>query len=309
MKKLTALLVLLALGLLTNAAHAQDEQPAAGHPLVESIANVFERSQSDDLKEYGLDNSLSAPNLYNHSVKGCWLKKGEGKINTPTLEAGVEYAVIAGGDKHATKIKIQILDPGGQIRQATEKDAVITESTEDNNKPGVVFKLKKKQGAGIRIILEDTDGERDSGYVAFVLLRKDGGWDVPLENLKKAAANLEKKLEKVREANGNSADLAYAWFSIHGGVIPKGAASRNGHLFTKGTEYVVIAASDDNTDSLNVALNGIVRAPTADEQGDTMPTVTYTRNAASSFASEHTVKNPGETSIVLVAIVQIIKGS
>lgn len=300
-------LVIAVVGLLGNGmprAHAEET-----HPLIAAIGRVFERSQSDDLKEYGLDNSTYAANGYNHSVKGCWLKKGEGKINTPTLEPGVEYAVIAGGDNTATKIKIRILNPGGQIRAATANDPVITESTEGNNMPGVVFKLSKRQGAGIHILLEDVDENagKESAYVSFVLLRKEGGWDVPLESLKAAAAKLQKRLDKVREANHGSADLAYSWFSIHGGVIPKGGSSQNGHALATGNKYVLIVASDENTEALEVTLDGIMRAPTPEEQDDESPKVTFRRGPASQFAAQHRVANSqGDTALVLVAIVQII---
>ena len=298
-------LLLVAAVLHGSRAHAED------HPLIQSIERVFQRSQTDDLKEYGLDNSLSSPGVYNHSVKGCWLKKGEGKINTPTLEPGVEYAVIAGGDKNATKIKIQILNVTSGIRNATEKDPVLTESMEDNAAPGAVFKLTKKQSVGIRIVLEDVDeaSGKDSAYVSFLLLRKEAGWDVPLENIKAVAEKLQKRLDKVREANGNSADLAYSWFSIHGGVIPEGASSQNGHSFKEGGKYIVIAASDGNTDELEVTVDGNVRAPKDGEKTDDEPKVTYKTGPKSVFTGQHKVKNSGKTSIVLVAIVQLIEAS
>ncbi len=299
-----------ALTLLWAAIALPQRAKADEHPLLQAIDRVFQRSQTDELKEYGLDNSTQAtqPVGYNHSIKGCWLKKGESKINTPTLEPGVEYAVIGGGDNAATKIKIQILNPGGQIRMANENDPVITESTEDNNAPGVVFKVPKRQGAGIRIILEDVDENagKTSAYVAFVLLRKDAGWDVPLENMKIAAAKLQKRLDKIREANPNGADLAYTWFSIHGGVIPKGSHSENGHNLNAGTKYILIAASDDNTDDLEATIDGNLRAPTDAEKTDDDPKVTYKRGPKSQFSALHRVKNNGDTALVLVAIVQLI---
>ena len=280
------------------------------HPLLEAIERVFERSQTDDLKEYGLDNSLSSPGVYNHSIKGCWLKKGEAKINSPTLEPGVEYAVIAAGDKHATKVKIKILNVVGQIRSATDSDPVLTESTEDNATPGAVFKLTKKQSVGIRISLEDVDPDsgKDSAYVAFLLLRKDAGWDVPLANIKQVAQRLQKRIDKVREANAGSADLAYSWFSIHGGVIPGGASSSNGHNFKAGGKYIVVAASDDNAETLEVSADGNVRAPKDEEILDDEPKVTYKNTPKSQFTGQHKVKNNGKTSIVLVGIVQLIEG-
>ncbi len=302
-----------ALTLLSAAIALPQSAQADDHPLIQAIDRVFQRSQTDELKEYGLDNSTQAttPVGYNHSIKGCWMKKGEAKINTPTLEPGVEYAVIGGGDNTAKKIKISILNPGGQIRMANDTDPVLTESTEDNNMPGVVFKLNKKQGAGIRITLEDVDENagQTSAYVAFVLLRKDAGWDVPLENMKTAATKLQKRLDKVREANPNGADLSYAWFSIHGGVIPKGSSSQNGHNLNTSTEYLMIASSDDNTDALEMTLNGIVREPKDEEKTNNDPKVTYKRGPKTQFSAQHTVKNNGETALVLVAIVQIIKAN
>lgn len=277
------------------------------HPLIEAVEQVFQRSQSEDLKEYGLDNSTYAPNGYSHSIKGCWLKVGEGKIYTPTLQAGVEYAVIGGGDKNAVKLKIQILDPGG-IRSANEKDPVLTESSEDNNHPAAVFKLKKTQGAGIRIVLEEVDKSsgNESAYAAFVLLRKEGGWEVPMVNLKQAAARLEKRLDKVRAANGNDAGLAADWFSIHGGIIPKGGSSRNGHNLDKNASYVAVVTSDDNADALDVSLSGVLRAPKPEERDDEDPKITYRAGPKSQFSAEHLIKNPqGDNPLVLIGIVQI----
>lgn len=304
-RSLAALVLLLAaLALPIRPAKAQEQ-----HPLIEAINRVFERSQSEDFKDYGLDNSQFAPGGYNHAIKGCWLKKGEGKINTPTLEPGVEYAVIAGGDNNAKKIKLSALNPGGMIRAANNNDPVMTESTEDNNMPGMTIRVNKRQGVGIRIRLDEVDENsgRDSAYCAFVLLRKEGGWDVPLENMKTAAANLQKKLDKIREANGNSADLAYAWFSIHGGVIPKDMRAENGHTLNKGTDYVLVVAGDGNSNDVEASYGGLLREPKDEEKTDDPPQVIYKRGLQRPFTAAHLVKNNGETSLILVAVVQIIK--
>jgi hypothetical protein len=302
-RRLIGALMLSAAVALPRPVHAQE------HALIQAINRVFERSQTDDFKEYGLDNSQFAPGAYSHSIKGCWLKKGEGKINTPTLEPGVEYAVIAGGDNSATKIKLSALNPGEMIRAANNNDPVMTESTEENNMLGITIRVNKRQGVGIRIRLDEVDENsgKESAYCAFVILRKEGGWDVPLENMKTAAANLQKRLDKIREANEGSADLAYAWFSIHGGVVPKGKITENGHTLNKGTDYVLVAASDGNTDDVAFTYDGLLRVPKDEEVADDGLKVSYKRGLQRPFTAVHQLKNNGETSLILVAVVQIIK--
>lgn len=306
-----ALLLFFATGLPAIPAHAQ---------MVDALNRAYKRA-TEDFKDLGLDGTKQAGGNYIFSIRGAWLRKGEAKISMPVLTPGVKYAIIAAGNKHIKKVSLQILDPKKRSI-AKEGDPVLTESSEDSNAPGCnVFLDKAKYGTqpytvGVRISvdeMEDEDAPKEDGWVCYMILREDGGWDVPLESFETATASFQERLDAIKAANPNGAEIAFDSIPLQGVVLPPGATATVSGIYEANKKFKIIAASDENTDSVAVGVGGVMKAPTAGELGDGKPTLKYTTGIKPTTPGQNgiwSVKNTGKkTAVILTAVIYIIEGS
>jgi hypothetical protein len=285
--------------------------------LVDALNRAYKRA-ADDFKGYGLDDTVSA-GIAICSVRGAWLVKGEAKISSPILTPGVEYVIIAAGNSHIKKLKLQILDAKKKAA-AKEGDPVITESSEDNNAPGCTVMLDKaKYGTkpytlGVRMEIEEMEStdEKNDGWVCYMILQKDAGWEVPLENFEKATAGLQARLDAMIAAHPNGAEISHDSIPLQGVVLKANGVATVVTPYPAGKKYRLVAASDENTEALSIGLGGNLIAATTQELGDFSPKLTYTRGLT--FAAPNTgsfsVRNKSkETALVLTVAITLVEGN
>ena len=273
---------------------------------------------SEDFKGYGLDDTKSGDNTV-CSVRGAWLIKGDAKVSSPMLTPGIEYVIIAAGNSHIKKLKLQILD-AKKRSIAKEGDEVITESSEENNAPGCTVMLDKaKYGSkpytvGVRMLIEEMEStdEKNDGWVCYMILQKDAGWEVPLENFEKATAGLQARLDAMIAAHPNGAEIAHDSIPLQGVVLKANEYTSVGTPYPAEKKLRFVAASDENTEALSIGLGGNLIAATPEELGDFAPKLTYTRGLT--FTAPNTgsfsVRNKSkETALVLTVAIRLVEGS
>ncbi len=288
-----------AVGAAVSPAQSDDENKQ--HPMLQSMEHTFKVSQKEDLKEYGIDDSASGT-VVNASIGGTWVKVGEPKMMTTLeLKAGVEYALIVGGDNNTIKLGAQLVDAKGKLR-ANVDDPVLSESSDEGNEASVVYKPKGAGRQGIRIVIDRAPEGVENCFVSYVLLRKPGGWDLPHENLKKAAENLEKRLHKLREAVPD-AEFAFESTTLFGGVIPKGKqlSLNYGSALLAENDHAILIGGDGGVDPVVVTLGSFFRGPKPEESLDEAPVVTYRRGGAARDVVFANTKS--EPSLVLGGII------
>lgn len=299
------LLVAIALGVPISRAQAQ---------MVDALNRAYKRA-ADDFKGYGLDDTKSGDNTV-CSIRGAWLIKGDAKISSPTLTPGIEYVIIAAGNSHIKNLKLQILDAKKKAI-AKEGDEVITESSEDNNAPGCTLMLDKaKYGSkpytvGVRMLIEEMEStdEKNDGWVCYMILQKDAGWEVPLENFEKATAGLQARLDAMIAAHPNGAEISHDSIPLQGAVLKANEYAMVSTLYPAEKKFRFIAASDENTEAISVGLAGNLQAAKDEELGDMKPKLTYSRGLTISSGATGTfsVRNKSkETALVLTVAIRLV---
>lgn len=286
-----------------------DDPATPQHPILQALNRVFESSQKDTFKTYALNNSANSD-----CITGMWLAKGEAKIYSVPLSAGVEYAIVGGGDDNVGKFDLKLLDANGK-NGAVEGDAVVSFDSQGGKQPAIVFTPRKDGRFGVRMALQEVNGGKDNACCALAILRKSGGAgfskDLPMVNFKTAAKLLAARVARCIEANNNNAELMNAGFSIHGVVLPKNGIAANlyygpASTFDPKQETVVIVSGDGNLNPISVYTSGSLRAPKPAEQDDLDPMVLYQR--VNQDGPMHMVANlSSNTSLVMIALVQVPK--
>ena len=302
-----AVLALALLVLPTTKAQAQ---------MVDALNRAYKRA-ANDFKGYGLDDTKTGDNSI-CSVRGAWLVKGEAKISSPLLTPGVEYVIIAAGNSHIKSLKLQILD-AKKKGAAKEGDPVITESSEDNNAPGCTVMLDKAKygtkpyAVGVRMEIEEMEStdEKNDGWVCYMILQKDAGWEVPLENFEKATAGLQARLDAMIAAHPNGAEISHDSIPLQGVVLKANEYASVSTPYPASKKLRLVAASDENTEALSIGLGGNLIAATAEELGDIAPKLTYTRGLTLTAPNTgvFSVRNRSkETALVLTVVIRLVEG-
>lgn len=314
----TRSLALLALtgGLLGLSAPAARAQKQNNGPCIDALDRVFQRA-TNDFASYGIDNSVANNGSVYRAIGGAWLKKGEAKIGVINLTPGIEYVVIAATDDGVQKASLQILD-AKRKPSAKEGDEVITESSEDSNSPGCTVNLSpekygtKPYALGVRMLVEtlkdDADNQsRPGGWVCFIVLQKEAGLRIPADRFTEALRNLDARLGALGLKNSGAAGVASDSIALSGAVLPPNASVSLSYGLSTDRKFQLIAAGDNQTDALTIALGGSLTAPTGN-LGTERPRLTFLNNLALSpgntAAWKATNKSKAE-GLVLTALVRI----
>jgi hypothetical protein len=166
---------------------------------------------------------------------------GESVITVP-LEAGVEYCFVGAGDDDATDIDISVETLSGKV---------VTQDTETDNTPVVFVTPLKSMEYTIRLQLYE--GKRDS-FCGLIILR-DGGWDIPQDNLSTAIANCMESCAEQAQAGGDVyfADEEGEW-AVLGTLMQKDESHTWSSISLRGGEHRVVAGGDTQAEDLDLAV-------------------------------------------------------
>lgn len=229
---------------------------------------VAARYVSDD-SDMGLDSGIC--------LLGAYLKPGASYAVTRELEAGVEYALIAGGDEDCQDVDLVILDSDG---------GKLAEDTETTRLAVTRFKAPRKTTAVIRMTLYAA--KRDA-FCSFCVLRS-GGYDVPVENLTKAGDRFMGLAERTAELAQK--DGLFARFlaeenqaAVFGTILTdrRGWSSITS-LNLSDKPAILLAAGDTQVEDIDLQLlNSAGSVLDKDEERDATPVILYSPHRGAKY--------------------------
>jgi hypothetical protein len=201
--------------LLCSSAPARAQGKSDAFFLTEAIVRVTNLAKSaENIGAYGYNDGVS--------IVAGWVKhKGSLTLNTP-LTAGTTYMFLAGGDKDATDVDLEIFDPNGKkVAWDTTAfpEAIVTYTPTVSGTYPMKLTLFDSR--------ERTSGKNVSCVCAAVILKKSG-WKVAFANLDNATDNLSKLLSNVDQNVARKLgkrlylNNASGQWAVYGGVLKKG---------------------------------------------------------------------------------------
>jgi hypothetical protein len=207
------------------------------------------------------------------SLLGAYMAAGASTSFRQELVAGNTYEIWGGGDDDATDLDLAVYDPDGQ-RIVVDEDPDAT--------PGVRFRATRRGYYTIRLALA---GSRAKGSFCAMAILRDGGWDVPADNLILATARCVKGCQAIANQGLKLRfhDEPNQW-SFFGGVVPQGQATTIKTMTLGEGGRIFIAAGDSHARDLDLFLLDDDGDPIAgDNKDDAVPVFFFPTRAGRSY--------------------------
>jgi len=276
-----------ALLLLTKSGNSAEEW-RPGKYMAQAVARVMGGVRGVSEKtDYGYDNGIC--------VLGAYLSQG-GNVNfVRDLEKGQKYAFLGGGADPAKDVDIEVFDPDDQkVAEDTEADAI----------PIVGFTPKRTGSYTIRLELPKSPQATFCGMA----IMRDGGWDVPVDNLSTAVAKVIALGTKADELNKTGARFhqeTNTW-ALFGTVLKQGEASTLSNMRFERRKHLIAVAGDNNAKDLDAYLldpNG--KTLVEDSESDATPVLEYTTGAHPSYGLRIENNKAGGAALVIATVLDL----
>jgi len=223
---------------------------------------------------------------------------GESAISIP-LEAGVEYCFVGAGDENATDIDIAIEDRMGNA---------VTKDTETDSTPVVFVTPTKSMSYTIRLQLYEA--KRDS-YCGLILLR-DGGWDIPQDNLTTAIVNCIESCVEQANAGGEVffADEEGEW-ALLGAMMQTDETRTWSSINLQDGEHRIVAGGDTQSEDIDLAVNREASSGRSEEQVasdtdlDGTPAVSFVAESDELYTIEIENYDSKGPTLIITAILEV----
>jgi hypothetical protein len=278
-----ALAVAAALTLASSPASAKDWVPGKylNQALVRVMAGV--RSVSEKTK-YGLDDASTC-------FIGALVVEGKQVTTRIPLKGGTQYALIGGGDDDVKDMDLYLEDSDGNVvakDDATDANPVVVYTPREDGKYKVVMKLISTRAT--------------SSFCCYATLR-DGGFDVPLDNLATAAGKLLAMCERINDKLG--------WAAFHdgdgelcliGSIMSEGQTLTQGGFVLEDRPYAFLATADGLAQDIDIKItDGDGTTLASDQETDATPLVVYKKGGTVSMKLSD-VKSKGATLCMAAAV-------
>ena len=215
------------------------------------------------------------------SITAAWLEGRRSISFTKDLKSGTTYAFVAAGDEDAEDVDVKVTGPTGQI---------VDEDADDSSLAAAGFTAKTTGKYRFTITLASDV----ASYVGATLL-SDDGWEVPMQNLNTAIADL---VDTAESLDGTLVfSRAGGSFCLFGAVLPKGGTLKMTGVKIAGASPTVAGACDENSSDIDLLVTAGGRELGKDVEDDDFPVVGLSRPADS---AEVTLTNAGAEATVAI---------
>jgi S1-C subfamily serine protease len=206
-----------------------------GRYMTEAVANVLKSAvEVSGRSAYGFDADVS--------ILGAFLRPGRTVSVTRRLERGVAYALLGGGDSGAQDVDIVV---------RSEDGTVIAVDRDDDATPGLGFRVPVTGRYVITLALERAGR---GSFCALVVMR-EGGYDVPVQNLRTAMINAITQGYRVNQKGGGARfhQEDNQW-SLFGSILRQGESITISGLTMEEGNHAVLATGDESARDLDLYL-------------------------------------------------------
>lgn len=245
-----------------------------------SVRRVTEKTQ------FGLDDGSSC------FIAGYLATDSQIGSSIP-LKAGVQYAIIGGGDDDVTDLDLYLKDADGNI---------VARDVEKDSNPVVVF--KPEEDGKFRVEMKLVSGKTKSSFCCYATLR-DGGFDVPVSNLNSAYTRLMTLCGAVDKKIGSAAfQDDDGEIALIGTILKEGETLTQSGVDMQKRQYVVCATADGQAQDIDLKLldsgDDVVESDTAD---DATPILIYSKGGTMKLKITD-VKSKGAT-LAMAAVLRV----
>ncbi|MEM0337922.1 MAG: hypothetical protein QW683_08415 [Candidatus Caldarchaeum sp.] len=218
------------------------------------------------------------------SIGGQVLAQGERAEFTRRFQRDRVYFIRVSGTANAQDVDVQILDADGQL---------ITQDIGSEKEAQLRFVPRKSGDYTIRVSLAKSTGR---ALCYFVVLRLDGGWSVPLQDIEAALGRLTALDRELTD---------YRLQRFYGFVMREAERQsiQIGGLETN--RYVVVAVGDDLADDIDLAVFAKGRLLDSDELEDAVPITEFT--ASESVEVRVSYVSGSGPALVVMALYELAK--
>jgi hypothetical protein len=220
---------------------------AAATPSLRSELKLAETSVQRVLgKAQKVVTQLKLPYRFNAGV--CFgvalIRQGDKVQSAYPLERGVEYLFIGGGDSNARNVDVIVLDARGRV---------LAQDQEADANPVVFFTPKYSGSYQLAVRLKKS--KTVSSFCALTVMRKPGGYAVPVESLRKAVKPSQPLPPQFNQvARMLRFHRARNEWAVFGAVLKQGdTVPIPSRKFETGP-HIIMAASDGRASRLNLYL-------------------------------------------------------
>ena len=225
---------------------------------------------------------------------GAYIRPGDNSWFQMPLEGGVQYVFAGAVDK---KCDLDILIEDSRGRQLAADDAT-------DNVPVVRFTPPSTQVYKMRLKLYSAPGSRFCGIV----LLKEGGWTLPIENLGASAAQMLSRCEQVSSvAAAKFLDVSGEWAVIGSVCRNGGSAGWSDMKFGTGRRVVVTGADVHSRDTdLQLRKDGGSNSVVdTDADGDNQPVLEFRSQGSDRYSLLIENARSSGATIIMTALLEI----
>jgi len=282
---------LLGIALLAGVApRAQAQGKATGQFMDQAVVRVTDLAASPKYAKYGYSDGIS--------ILGGWMNQG-GKLSfTMDLNGGTDYLLLAGGDKDAEDVDLEILDATG---------AVVASDTAVSPEAIVPFTPRRNGRFTLRMTLFQSKNKFPC-VCAMTVLKKDG-WTVPVKNLDAAMDRMAKALEggdNAAKKIGQRVDLRKAdnQWAFYGGVLKQGDSLSVMNVASGRGDLLFVGTGDNFAQTLRVDVenNEGTKVLKTDKKAGPVSVVEYRGDGARHGLRVTNVKSKGAAVVLMGAM-------
>ncbi len=205
-----------------------------------TLSSEFLLAEQAVTRVMGAARNLVASKPYRFDTGVCFglavLKRGDFIRSTHPLEKGVEYLIFAAGDKTVQNIDLEVSNSVGKL---------LSRDMAPTNKPSVISYVPQSTG-NYNLLMRLRKSRNASGMCALVVMRRTGGYALPLSVLNEAA-----KPEEGMTAELKSLDNllrfhhAHNAWAMYGTVLKQDGTARIPNVKFETAPHLIFAGSGD----------------------------------------------------------------
>ena len=222
---------------------------------------------------------------------GAFIAPGGNSFITMELEEGRKY-VFAGAVQEDCDLDILVQDSNGNT---------LAKDSKTDNIPVAEFTPTQTDRYTIRLKLYSAPGSRFCGMV----LLRDKGWSIPLENLGQAGGTILERCEVIASKKPTRFLQEAGEWAIIGHVLEKGESSGLSDMILGTGRRVIIAGGDNHSRDLDLTLscNDLILAKDTDD--DAAPFVTHFTKKQERYSVEITNARSTGTTVAMIALLEL----
>lgn len=258
---IAAFACVLSVSLLAPRIAAADSDWVPGKYMGQAMIRVMASARRITEKtKYGLDDASTC-------FDGAYIEEGKQVSTRIPLEGGKTYAFIGGGDDDVTDLDLYLIDDDG--------DVVAKDDAKDSN-PVVVFTPKESGKYKVVMKLVST---KDKGSFCCYSTMREGGFDVPVDNMSAAWARMLRLCERINDKLGpTSFHSGDGELCLLGSLMSEGQSLTQSNVHLDDRSYAFVATADDRAEDIDLAvLDSDGSALARDVEKDATPIVLYTK--------------------------------